>query len=207
MRTNRALRCVNKSMKRVSIGWWWAIAFVAVVVLAFALPRQYRYVSHSKAATELAEHIRAGKWERIGDYISDDELRIAALTRPQVERLFAEYVRPAVAKENADLTPHVHTTEYNSTVTVGNGFTMFQVLLTNYPALMKPTFGLGIRTSLNQIAVMRLRRSKPDLQGKARRAELGRQLAVVESECKAFGLKALPAVPASASAKSLQLFP
>ena len=110
-------------MKRVPVLWWCVISFAVAVIIALALPAKYRYLAHPKAAEDLAKQLRAGKWERVADYISDEELRDASMNRPQVERLFAEYIKPAVAKENADLSIRVQTTEYNSTVTVGKGLT------------------------------------------------------------------------------------
>lgn len=194
-------------MKRLPIPWWCGVAFAAAVIIAVALPGRYRYLSHTKAAKDLAEQLRFGKWERIVDYIPEDELRDASLTRPQAERLFSEWLRPAVAKENKDLSISVTTTEYNSTVKVGKGLTKFEVLLTNYPSVMRCTFSWGIRLALTQVAVMRSVRLRPELQGKARHAETGRQLAEVLKECKPYGINALPPRPASLSGRSLKLFP
>ena len=194
-------------MKRVPVLWWCVISFAVAVIIALALPAKYRYLAHPKAAEDLAKQLRAGKWERVADYISDEELRDASMNRPQVERLFAEYIKPAVAKENADLSIRVQTTEYNSTVTVGKGLTKFEILLTNYPALLKPSYQWGIHLSLVQVAVMRSVRAHPELQGKARRTETAKQLLLVANEAKAYGLKALPARPASLTSRDLRLFP
>lgn len=194
-------------MKRIPIVVWCAISFAAAVAIAVSLPGKYRYLAHPKAAEDLAEQLRFGKWERIVDYIPDEELKEAALTRDQTEKLFRDYIKPAFEKVNQDRTIRVVTTEYNSTVTIGKGLTKFEVRLSNYPALLRPSLVWGIRTSLTQVAVMRSVRATPELQGKARRAETARQLSVVAAEAKPFGLKALPPRPASMSGRSLKLFP
>ncbi len=194
-------------MKRIPIGVWCALSFAAAIAIALALPGKYRYLAHPKAAEDLAEQLRFGKWERIVDYIPEEELKEAAMTRAQTERLFRDYIKPAFEKESQDRTIKVATTEYNSTVTIGKGQTKFEVLLSNYPALLRPSLVWGIRTSLTQVAVMRSIQATPELQGKARRAETARQLFIVERECKAFGLKALPPRPASMNGRSLKLFP
>lgn len=194
-------------MKRIPIIVWCALSFAAAIAIALALPGKYRYLAHPKAAEDLAEQLRFGKWERIVAYIPEEELTEAAMTRPQTERLFREYIKPAFEKENPDQTIKVTTSEYNSSVTIGKGLTKFEVMLSNYPALLRPSLVWGIRTSLTQVAVMRSVRANPELQGKARRAETARQLLIVTGECKAFGLKALPPRPASMSGRSLKLFP
>lgn len=179
-------------MRKTTLIWLLA-AFLGAVLLALLAPKEYRFVSHQKAAKELSQSLEAGDWGAIADYIPESDFKDAGISKEN----FAALCKGWLSKQLGEK-PKVQARldEYMSYVVIGEGRKRLEIALTRFPHITRASWSWGIHLTATQVAAVRAMQAQPDLRGKARIAAINRRVKDVLEETKAFGLTKLPPRPA-----------